>query len=233
MNEQAQKSKAGQGLGIAGFVLGLTALIISWIPCLGTWAFIPGVVAIVLSAVALVQANKDNGAKGLIIAALIVSIIGTCVAAYQWYYWKYKFTNVVEEGIGDWADEFENAMEDMEGEGVFDDLEDALGDLEEGLEEAAEEINEEFDSEEWDKLIEEGDFDNVLDEYEEMIKQYIDFVEKAESGDMSAIASYMKLATKLAIVSMKMAAIMPELSPEQLERFNEIDEKYKENLKTE
>jgi len=26
---------------------------------------------------------------------------------------------------------------------------------------------------------------------------------------------------------------MPELSPEQLERFNEIDEKYKENLKTE
>ena len=227
MNEQIQKSKAGQGLGIAGFVLGLTALIISWIPCLGTWAFLPGIVAIVLSAIALIQANKGNGAKGLIIAALIVSIIGTGVAGYQWYYWKYVFVNQFEEGMQDWADEMEEAMDEG---GIFDDLESSLQDLSEEMEEAVEDINQDMADEDWDKLIEDGDFDAVLDEYEEMIQQYIDFVEKAEDGDLSALGSYMKLASKLTIVSMKLATIMPKLTPEQLERFNEIDEKYQDNL---
>ncbi len=230
MNEQTQNTKAGQGLGIAGFVLGLTALIISWIPCLGTWAFLPGVIAIILSAIALSQANKGNGAKGLIIAALIISIIGTGVAGYQWYYWNYVFTNQIEEGLDEWADEFENAMEEMDEEGIFDDLEKSMQELEEGMQDAVEDINEDFAGEEWDKMIDEGDFDKVLDEYEGMIQEYITFVKKAEDGDMSAIGSYMKLASKLSIVSIKLAAIMPKLTPEQLERFNEIDEKYKDSL---
>lgn len=76
------------------------------------------------------------------------------------------------------------------------------------------------------ELIEKENFDQVLSIYEEMIQQYIDTVEKAKDDDVSAIASYMKLATELAIVSMKMCEIMPKLSKKQLERFNLIDEKY-------
>lgn len=230
MNEQIQKSKAGQGLGIAGFVLGLTALIISWIPCLGTWAFLPGVVAIVLSAIALVQANKGNGAKGLIIAALVVSIIGTGVAGYQWYYWKYVFVNQFEEGMQNWADDMENLVEDMDEEFSNGGMKDALEEMEENLQSLSEDMSDEFSDEDWDKLIEEGDFDAVLDEYEAMIQDYIDFVKKAEKGDLTALSSYMKLASKVTIVSMKLATIMPKLTPEQMERFNEIDEKYKDNL---
>lgn len=115
MEEQAVKTKAGMGLGIAGFVLGLVALIISFIPCLGTWALIPGVVGLILSAIALSMATKGNGAKGLIIAALIVSIIGTGIAAYQWYFWN-KVATEATEGLKNFDDEWKNAMNDLNGE---------------------------------------------------------------------------------------------------------------------
>lgn len=115
MEEQAVKTKAGMGLGIAGFVLGLVALIISFIPCLGTWALIPGVVGLILSAIALSMATKGNGAKGLIIAALIVSIIGTGIAAYQWYFWN-KVATEATEGLKDFDEEWKNAMNDLNSE---------------------------------------------------------------------------------------------------------------------
>lgn len=229
-SKEVQNSKAGQGLGIAGFVLGLTALIISWIPCLGMWALLPGIIGVVLSVIALVQANKGGGTKGLIIAALIVSILGSIVAGVQIYIIKSAVNDgfgQFEEGMQDWADEMEEATNDG---GIFDDLESSLQDLSEEMEEAVGDLNADMADEDWDKLIEEGDFDSVIDEYEEMIQEYIIFVEKAEAGDLSALGSYMKLASKLAIVSMKLATIMPKLTPEQLERFNEIDEKYQDNL---
>lgn len=115
MEEQAVKTKAGMGLGIAGFVLGLVALIISFVPCLGTWALIPGVVGIILSAIALSMATRGNGAKGLIIAALIVSIIGTGIAGYQWYFWNQVATEATE-GLKNFDDEWKNAMNDLNSE---------------------------------------------------------------------------------------------------------------------
>lgn len=78
---EEKKSNAGQGLGIAGLVLGIIALLISFIPCVGLFALVPGAIAIVLSAIALMQAKKANASKGLIIAALVISILGTSIAA--------------------------------------------------------------------------------------------------------------------------------------------------------
>ena len=54
-------SSAGKGLGIAGLVLGIVAAIIAFIPCLGTFALIPGI---------------------------ICSIVGCCLAGYQFYVLK-------------------------------------------------------------------------------------------------------------------------------------------------
>ena len=76
-------SAAGQGLGVAGFVLGVIALILSFIPCLGMYAIIPGVIAIIFSAVAFTQAASADAPRGLIIAALIISILGTSIAIFQ------------------------------------------------------------------------------------------------------------------------------------------------------
>lgn len=83
--EEQTKSTAGQGLGIAGFVLGLVALIISFIPCVGLWALIPGILGIVFSAIALSQTAGTNASKGLIIAGLVLSIIGTSIASVQFF----------------------------------------------------------------------------------------------------------------------------------------------------
>jgi len=135
---EEQKSTAGQGFGIAGLILGIIAFIFAFIPCFGWVALIPGVIAIALSIVALSQANKANGAKGLIIAALVVSIFGTSVAILQGFifagvlsegsHWKNRLERVIDEEIGEDVDEaFENVEEE---------LEDALKDLEKGLDDA-------------------------------------------------------------------------------------------------
>lgn len=80
---EGKRSYAGQGLGVAGFVLGLIALIISFIPCLGMYALVPGIIALIFSTIAISQATRANASKGLIIAALIISILGTSIAAWQ------------------------------------------------------------------------------------------------------------------------------------------------------
>lgn len=85
MEEQIQKTNAGKGLGIAAFIVALVAIVISFIPCLGMYALVPGVIAIILAIIAFSQAKKGNGAKGLIIAALIISVVGTSIAGWQLY----------------------------------------------------------------------------------------------------------------------------------------------------
>lgn len=82
MDDQ-RRSNAGQGLGVAGFVVGLIALILSFIPCLGMYALVPGIIALILSAVAFSQASSANAPRGLIIAALIISVLGSSIAAWQ------------------------------------------------------------------------------------------------------------------------------------------------------
>ncbi len=81
-------SSAGKGLGIAGLVLGIVAAIIAFIPCLGTFALIPGIIGIVLSAISMMQANKAGVSKGMATAGLICSIVGCCLAGYQFYVLK-------------------------------------------------------------------------------------------------------------------------------------------------
>jgi len=74
MNEQ--NSTAGQGMGVAGLILGIIAIPLGLIPCTFLVALVFGVVGIVLSSIALSQANRYNGPKGIIIAALVCSILG-------------------------------------------------------------------------------------------------------------------------------------------------------------
>lgn len=98
-------SNAGQGLGIAGIVLGILALFVAFIPCVGLIALIPGITGIILSSIGLVQANRNNGARGLNLGALIVSIIGTLVAAL----WVILFVGLASLDEGD----IETAIEDL------------------------------------------------------------------------------------------------------------------------
>ena len=83
MEELVQKSNAGKGLGIAAFVIAVVGIVISFIPCLGMYGLVPCGIALILAIIAFVQAKKANSSKGLIIAALVISIVGTSIALWQ------------------------------------------------------------------------------------------------------------------------------------------------------
>ena len=121
--EEIKKSNAGQGFGVAGFVLGLVALILSFIPCLGMWAFAPGALAVIFSVVALSQASSANAAKGLIIAALIISILGTAIAS-----WQFVTIRRAASGLGKFGTEFQETFSDDFGDELRNNIRRALKD---------------------------------------------------------------------------------------------------------
>ena len=111
-------SKAGlvKGLGIGGLVLGIFALIISFVPCLGAYAMFPGIIAVIISAVGLFLASKEKLGKGLLIAALSISILGCIIAG-----WQYSNILKAQKGLEEMnvnfeevGNELEKALEDAE-----------------------------------------------------------------------------------------------------------------------
>ncbi|MFY7668323.1 MAG: DUF4190 domain-containing protein [Crocinitomicaceae bacterium] len=66
--------------GLVGMILGILALVLSFVPCLGAFAIYPGIVGLIFSLLGLKSVKK-----GMAIAGLICSILGTSVAAWQWY----------------------------------------------------------------------------------------------------------------------------------------------------
>ncbi|MGY1805882.1 DUF4190 domain-containing protein [Blastococcus sp. SYSU D00669] len=61
------------GMGIAGFVTGVTGLVLCWIPFLG---FLIAGTGIVLSAIGMNQGKQTGASTGLAIAGLVCGIIG-------------------------------------------------------------------------------------------------------------------------------------------------------------
>jgi hypothetical protein len=84
-------SNDGQGLGIAGLVIGIIALFLAFIPCTAIPDLILCIIAIGLSGFGLYKANQANASKGLQIAALIVSILAFLIAGI----WGVIITKVV------------------------------------------------------------------------------------------------------------------------------------------
>ena len=110
------KSTAGQGLGIAGLILGILAIPMGIIPCTFYIGILFGIIGIVLSLVALSQANRGYGPKALIIAALICSIVGLTFASV----WGFTLSRgggkfikeIIREGVP--RDAFEDFGRDAE-----------------------------------------------------------------------------------------------------------------------
>lgn len=110
--ESSQTSTAGKVLGISGFVLGICAFAFSFIPCLGMYAMYPGVVAVLLSGTALALAIKGNAPKGIIIAALIVSVAGTGIAVNKYIKVKKQMESIAK---GLESEEVKDALKGLKG----------------------------------------------------------------------------------------------------------------------
>lgn len=213
MTMEETKTDAGQGLGIAGFVLGILALILAFIPCIGILALIPGIIGITLSAIALTQANSGNGSKGLIIAALIISILATAVGTI----WPL----VIKKQI-------EHVVEDETGKTIEENLKDMGKDMEKVLEELeVDSINIVVH-----KKMTDAEFDKFLENYEKLINEAIALKKKAEAGDMKAIEAYSKISVQLASTLSKLASSDAKLSADQAKRLEKINKKYEKELDT-
>ena len=84
-------------LGIIALVLGIVALLFSFIPCLGMYAIFPGIIGIVLGVLSLTQAKKINAPNGMAIAAIACAVLGSAVASYQYYALTKVATNAAGE----------------------------------------------------------------------------------------------------------------------------------------
>jgi len=67
-------------MGIAGLVLGILAAIGGWIPPLSYFAWFIAILGIVLSAIGMSKAKKENQPTGAAVAGLVLSIIGLVIS---------------------------------------------------------------------------------------------------------------------------------------------------------
>jgi len=82
-NPTQPTSTAYKTFGIISLILGILAFVFSFIPCLGMYAMFPGILGLVLGLVGFLQARKANAGKGMVITGIILSLLGTCVAVWQ------------------------------------------------------------------------------------------------------------------------------------------------------
>jgi hypothetical protein len=74
---QQSTERPSNGLGTAGFVLGLIGLLFSFIPVIGMIAWPLVILGVIFSAIGISKANKGRATnKGLAIAGLVVSVVG-------------------------------------------------------------------------------------------------------------------------------------------------------------
>lgn len=79
-------------------VIGIVALIFSFIPCVGQWALLPAIVGLILGALDMVQKKKLGQPRGMAIAGLVLNII-TIVISCWWIYAAYAVRGAMEEAL--------------------------------------------------------------------------------------------------------------------------------------
>lgn len=60
-------------MGIASLVLGIVSLVVAWIPCVGSVAFLPALVGLILGIIDVVKKSKAKAPKGIGLAGTICS----------------------------------------------------------------------------------------------------------------------------------------------------------------
>ncbi len=219
--QQQPKTNAGHGVGLAGLILGVIALILAFIPCIGVIALFPGVVALILSIVALMQANKGNGAKGLIIAALVISILATSLAVV----WGVVIGGAARNS-DHWTDRIERFVEGVDKEAIRH-LERSLKELGDELEKTFSGI-EGFDPEifELEGEITDEAFEKIITEYEALVDELAGLVHHDEDDIAGSAILYSSVSVRAASLAANLIRVGPRLTEEQKARFDEINKKY-------
>ncbi len=78
-------TKPSNTMAIIGLIIGLIALIFSFIKCVGTIAFVPGLVGVILGVLSWLKARDEGHPQGLSLGVIAVSVIACAISAYQIY----------------------------------------------------------------------------------------------------------------------------------------------------
>lgn len=157
---EQQKTNTGQGLGIAGLVLGIISIPLAVMGCTFIIALLFGAAGIVFSAIGLTQARQANGARGITTAGLVVSIVGSAIAIL-WFLFLGAFIQDAMDHKGKWFDKLEN-----------------LEEISRDLEEETEESIDEQDMEELENKME--DLEGEIKGEEDTLNETNEDVKKAE-----------------------------------------------------
>jgi hypothetical protein len=86
MEQSNALSTKGKGLGLAGMIIGIVAILWAPWPLIGggaIWLALPGTI---LSVIAMIMASKGNNPnKGVIITGLILNVVALILAIYRMY----------------------------------------------------------------------------------------------------------------------------------------------------
>lgn len=110
MEQTNAPSTKGKGLGMAGMIIGIVALIWSVIPYVGAgalWLALPG---FILSLVAFFMAKGGNNPnKGVIITGVVLNILALALVAW----WMYKIASGLGAGLEEGLEGLRNALDTM------------------------------------------------------------------------------------------------------------------------
>lgn len=94
--EQNAPSTKGKGLGMAGMIIGIVALVWACIPYVGAAAWWMALVGLILSVVAFFMAkNGGNTKRGGIVAGIILNVVALGLAIM----WAYMLVSAVSDGL--------------------------------------------------------------------------------------------------------------------------------------
>jgi len=113
------RNNTGQNLGIAALITAIITFVLAVIPCVGLIAIIPGIIAIVLASVGLSQAARNNSARGVLIAGLIIAIIASLISLSQIF-----VAGKIAQKADKWPNNIQNIINDVQ-DNVTKEIEDA------------------------------------------------------------------------------------------------------------
>ena len=109
-NPTSRAAKKEKKMGVASLVLGIVALVVAWIPCVGAYALVFSIVGLILGAVGIAVAKKKGQGKGLSIAGLVCNVIATAIAVI-WCVVMAKATSELDKAVNGGSGSFSKALE--------------------------------------------------------------------------------------------------------------------------
>jgi len=103
------RNNSGQNLGIAALITAVITFVLAVIPCVGLIAIIPGIIAIILAAVGMSQANRTNSPRGVAIAGLIIAVIASMISMSQIF-----VAGKIAQKADKWPDNIQNIINDVQ-----------------------------------------------------------------------------------------------------------------------